>query len=66
MLRKTGVEKKHIRDDASFDDDLQFDPIDWTIFTYYLEGIFDISIKDEELGNLRSIENTIYFLEKTA
>ncbi len=66
VLRKTGVEKKCIREDASFDDDLQFDTIDWTIFTYYLEGIFDISIKDEELGKLRSIENTIYFLGKTA
>ena len=42
------VSKKNIDLDASFNEDLRFDTVDWTIFAYYLEGVFDISIKDEE------------------
>lgn len=66
VLRKTGVEKKDINDEASFRNDLQFDTVDWSIFTFYLEGVFDISIKDEELMKLESIQNTIKFLGRTA
>lgn len=66
VLRKTGVEKKNIRLNASFSDDLQFDTVDWTIFTYYLEGVFEISIKDEELVKLNNVQNTIQFLGRTA
>jgi len=66
VLRKTGVEKKNIRLNASFSDDLRFDTVDWTIFTYYLEGVFEISIKDEELVKLNNVQNTIQFLGKTA
>lgn len=66
VLRKTGVEKKNIRLNASFSDDLQFDTVDWTIFTYYLEGVFEISIKDEELVQLNNVQNTIQFLGRTA
>lgn len=66
VLRKTGVEKKNINVNASFNDDLQFDTVDWTIFTYYLEGVFNIAIKDEELLRLKNVQNTIHFLGKTA
>jgi len=66
VLRKTGVDKKDINVNASFNDDLQFDTVDWTIFTYYLEGVFNISIKDEEFGQLLNVQNTIQFLGKTA
>jgi len=66
VLRKTGVQKKNIKLSTSFNDDLQFDPIDWSIFAFYLEGVFDISIKDEELNKLDNIKNTIQFLGKTA
>jgi acyl carrier protein len=66
VLRKTGVQKRDIKLSSSFNDDLQFDPIDWSIFAYYLEGVFDISIKDEELDKLENVKNTIQFLEKSA
>jgi len=66
VLRKTGVEKESIKPDATFSDDLQFDTIDWTIFTYFLEGVFDISIQDDELTKLGNVQNTIQFLGKTA
>ena len=63
VLRKTGVNKEIIKPGASFLDDLNFDRIDWTIFTYYLEGIFNISVKDEELNKFGSVSDTLHFLK---
>ncbi|MDO8952809.1 MAG: acyl carrier protein [Draconibacterium sp.] len=66
VLRKTGVQKHNIKLTSSFNDDLQFDPIDWSIFAYYLEGVFDISINDDELVKLDNVTKTIQFLEQSA
>jgi acyl carrier protein len=66
VLRKTGVEKKDIKVDASFQEDFRFDTIDWTIFTFFLEGVFNISVPEEELYRLGNVKNTIQFLGKTA
>ncbi len=66
VLRKTGVQKKDIKPDASYCEDLKFDTVDWKIFTYYLEGIFDISVNDQELGKLGSVNDTLQFLGNTA
>lgn len=62
VLRKTGVTKDSICLTASFIEDLHFDKIDWTIFTYYLERIFNISVKDEELRNFDSVSDTLHYL----
>jgi len=62
VLRKTGVQKQDIRPEASFQDDLNFDTVDWTIFTFYLEGLFDVSIEDEDLNKLDDVNKTIQFL----
>lgn len=64
VLRKTGVQKKDINLYASFENDLKFDTVDWTIFTYYLEGIFDISIKDAELVQFANVNDTLQYLGK--
>lgn len=66
VLRKTGVQKQKIKLNTSFNDDLRFDNSDWSIFAFYLEGVFDISIKDEELNKLNNIQNAIQFLGRTA
>ncbi len=63
VLRKTGVNKDSIQPGASFIDDLHFDKIDWTIFTNYLESIFNISVKDEELSKLGSVNDTLHYLK---
>jgi len=63
VLRKTGVDKEYIQPNASYIDDFNFDKIDWTIFTYYLEGIFNISVKDEELDKLCSVNDTLRYLK---
>lgn len=66
VLRKTGVQKNDIQLQANYSDDLRFDQLDWKIFTFYLEGMFDISIHDNDLLHLQNIENTIHYLGKTA
>lgn len=65
-LRKTGVQKNDIQPEASFQNDLNFDSVDWKIFTFYLEGIFNISVRDEELLNLGNLNDTVKFLKHTA
>ncbi len=62
VLRKTGVTKESICLSASFIEDLHFDKIDWTIFTYYLERIFNISVKDEELNKFDHVDDTLHYL----
>ena len=63
VLRKTGVNKDSIQPDASFIDDLNFDKIDWTIFIYFMEGIFNISVKDEELSKFGSVNDALHYLK---
>ncbi len=66
VLRKTGVQKSDIQPTATYRKDLNFDSVDWKIFTFYLEGIFNISIQDEELYNLGSVNDTLQYLKNTA
>jgi acyl carrier protein len=66
VLRKTGVQKNDIQPGASYSRDLNFDSVDWQIFTFYLEGIFDISLRDEELLNFWSVNDTLQYLKNTA
>ncbi|MBW6534364.1 MAG: acyl carrier protein [Mariniphaga sp.] len=66
VLRKTGVQKNDIQLEASFSKDLNFDSVDWKIFTFYLEGIFDISVRDEEVLSFGSVNDTVTFLKHTA
>ena len=62
VLRKTGVKKDNICLSASFIEDLNFDKIDWTIFTYYLERIFNIAVEDDELNKFGSVNDTLHYL----
>ena len=66
VLRKTGVQKSDIQPAATYQRDLRFDNVDWKIFTFYLEGIFDISVRDEELHRLVSVNETLKKLKNTA
>lgn len=66
VLRKTGVRKRDISPDSSFANDLQFDDTDWSLFAYYLEGMFNIPIKDDELVQLENVEKAIQYLGKSA
>jgi acyl carrier protein len=66
VLRKTGVKKNDIRLNASYIQDLNFDSVDWKIFTFYLERIFNISVHDEELLRLSNVNDTVIFLKHSA
>ena len=63
VLRKTGVNKDSIRPCASFREDLNFDKVDWTIFTFYLERIFNISVEDEAISNFGKVNDTLRYLQ---
>lgn len=63
VLRKTGVKKENIKPCASFQEDLRFDKVDWTIFTYFLEGVFNISIEDEALRRFGKVNDTLLYLK---
>ncbi len=62
VLRKTGVKKENICLTASFIDDLGFDKVDWSIFTFYLERVFSISVKDEDLNKFGNVDDTLHYL----
>mgnify|MGYP000121200387 FL=1 len=66
VLRKTGVPKQDISLEASFDEDLHFDKTDWTIFTFYLENIFNVSVEEESIQKLHNVNDTIALLRNTA
>ena len=66
VLRKTGVQKKDIQAEASYNEDLNFDNVDWKIFMFYLEGMFNISVRDEEVSKFCNVKDTISYLKNTA
>ena len=66
VLRKTGISKTDIQPEATYNRDLNFDTVDWKIFTFYLEGIFNISVHDEVLFQLRNVDDTVNFLKNSA
>jgi acyl carrier protein len=64
VLRKTGVHRDQIRLDASFKDDLNFDKLDWTLFVYYLEGLFKINLEDQEIMKLSYVNDTLEIVSR--
>lgn len=66
VLRKTGVQKKDIYLNATFERDLAFDHTDWKIFTFYLEEIFNINVNDDDIRRMHNINDTLVLLKKTA
>lgn len=65
ILRKTGVPRDRIVEDASFSYDMMMDEVDMTCFLFYLETKFDLEIDNDSLNNIRSVKSTINFLEQT-
>lgn len=64
VLRKTGVRREKIRPDASFNDDLDFDQVDWALFLYYLEGFFKIQLEDQEITKLSLVNDSLEIVNK--
>lgn len=64
VLRKTGVPRQQIKLDASFNEDLNFDEVDWALFVYYLEGLFKIHLEDGEINELSQVDDTLKIVSK--
>jgi acyl carrier protein len=64
VLRKTGVSRDRIKLEASFTEDLNFDQVDWALFVFYLEGLFNIQLEDQEITNLSRVNDSLEIVNK--
>ncbi|WP_075591591.1 acyl carrier protein [Labilibacter marinus] len=64
VLRKTGVPRNKIVEDATLKEELLMDEIDVTCFLFLLETKFELEIQNSELTKLSSVGSTIEFLQK--
>jgi len=64
VLRKTGVPRERIAEDASFENDMLMDDIDMTCFLFYLETKFNLAIENEVLPNINNVQSTISYLSQ--
>jgi len=66
VLRKTGVPRNDLELEASFQDDLNFDQVDWAIFLYYMEDTFNIAINEADVSRLNQVKDSLYLIENIA
>ena len=64
VLRKTGVQREQILEEASFESDLFMDETDMACFLYYLETKFNLNIENEAIPQLVSVRSTIDYLRR--
>ncbi len=64
VLRKTGVPREKIVEDATLQEELLVDELDLTCFLFLLETKFDLEIENSEIPALQSVGSTIEFLQK--
>lgn len=64
VLRKTGVRRDLIAEEASLKNELLVDDVDMTCFLYYLETNFNVDVPNEEMGQLTSVKSTIDYLQR--
>ncbi len=64
ILRSLGLERNHINLFTIFNEELKFDQFDRTCYLYYIENSFNISIPDNDISRLKTIDNTIDYLYK--
>jgi acyl carrier protein len=64
VLRKTGVPREKIVEDATLREDLLYDDLDLICFLFLLETKFQVEIESSEIPELQSVETTIQYLQK--
>jgi len=62
ILRNVGLERNHINLFSIFNEELKLDQFDEACYLYYLENSFNISIPDNDVPNLKTIDNTVDYL----
>jgi acyl carrier protein len=63
VLRKTGIPRAIIAEDASFRNDMMMDENDMACFLYYLETNFNLNIENEAIPQFISVKSTINYLK---
>jgi len=63
VLRKTGIPRDRIAEDASFSTDMMMDENDMSCFLFYLEDKFNLNIENEALPQFISVKSTINYLK---
>jgi acyl carrier protein len=64
VLRKTGVRRDLIEENATLRNDLLVDDVDMTCFLYYLETNFNVDVPNDEINQLASVKSTIDYLQR--
>ncbi len=64
VLRKTGVPRDKIVENATLKEDLLVDDLDLNCFLFLLETKFHLEINNTELKKLNSVASTIDYLQK--
>jgi acyl carrier protein len=66
ILRSLGLDRTYIDLVTIFNEELRLDGFDKTCYIFYLENSFSISIPDNDIPALKTIDNTVdYLYQKT-
>jgi len=66
ISEQLGVDEAEITPSASFTDDLGADSLDQVELVMALEEAYDLEIGDEDVENMKTVQNAIDYLEKNA
>jgi|GEM_PF-5558194 acyl carrier protein len=67
ILRNVGMDRRHINLFSIFNEELKLDKFDEACYLYYLENTFNISIPDNDVSKLKTIDKTIdYVYQRTS
>ncbi|MBB4735052.1 acyl carrier protein [Micrococcus cohnii] len=61
---ETGLETDEVQLDKSFTDDLDIDSISMMTIVVNAEEKFDVKIPDEEVKNLKTVQDAVDYIEK--
>jgi len=64
IAEELGVEKDELTEKTSYIDDLNADSLDTVEILMELESVFEISIPDEDVPNIRTIGDTVDYVYK--
>lgn len=60
---ETGLETESVQPDKSFTEDLDIDSISMMTIVVNAEEKFDVTIPDEEVKNLKTVEDAVNFID---
>ncbi len=66
VLRKVGVQRNNIQTETNYKNDLGFESIDMVWLVNSIEFKFNIKINDTDIPKLRTVGNTIDYLQNNA